>query len=99
MRLIDADAVREEIDRTRPGRNYEDAWTLTVLDNAHTIDAVPVVRCCDCVHKPSDPENVGHEFELVFPDEECPCWCDDGFYSYMPKDDWFCANGKRKDKT
>ena len=36
-RLIDADAVREEIDRLRPGRMYEDAWALTVMDNAPTI--------------------------------------------------------------
>lgn len=38
-RLIDADAVREEIDRARPGRSYEDAWALTVIDNAPTVIA------------------------------------------------------------
>ena len=36
-RLIDADVTREEIDRMRPGRCYEDAWALTVMDNAPTI--------------------------------------------------------------
>ena len=36
-RLIDADVTREEIDRIRPGRCYEDAWALTVMDNAPTI--------------------------------------------------------------
>ena len=36
-RCIDADAVQDEIDKTRPGRIYEDAWVLTVLDNAPTI--------------------------------------------------------------
>ena len=36
-RLIDADATRNEIDKVRPGRCYEDAWTLTVLDNSPTI--------------------------------------------------------------
>lgn len=36
-RLIDADAARDEIDRVRPGRCYEDAWALTVMDNAPTI--------------------------------------------------------------
>ena len=36
-RLIDADEVREIIDTYRPGRIYEDAWALTVMDNAPTI--------------------------------------------------------------
>ena len=36
-RLIDADAVRCEIDNKRPGRNYEDAWALTVIDNVPTV--------------------------------------------------------------
>ena len=36
-RLIDADAIRADIDVKRPGRSYEDVWALTVLDNAPTI--------------------------------------------------------------
>lgn len=36
-RLIDADAIRADIDEKRPGRSYEDAWTLTVIDAAPTI--------------------------------------------------------------
>jgi len=36
-RLIDADAVRTQIDKDRPGRAYKDAWTLTVIDHAPTI--------------------------------------------------------------
>ena len=36
-RLIDADAIRADIDAQRPGRCYEDAWALTVIDNAPTI--------------------------------------------------------------
>lgn len=35
--LKDADWIREEIDKDRPGRMYEDAWALTVIDNAPTI--------------------------------------------------------------
>lgn len=42
MRLIDADSVKENIDKNRPGRCYEDAWTLTVIDNTPTIQAVPI---------------------------------------------------------
>lgn len=36
-RLIDANAIRADIDEKRPGRSYEDAWTLTVIDAAPTI--------------------------------------------------------------
>lgn len=36
-RLIDADAIRADIDEKRPGRSYEDAWALTVMDAAPTI--------------------------------------------------------------
>lgn len=36
-RLIDADAIRAYIDEKRPGRSYEDAWALTVIDAAPTI--------------------------------------------------------------
>ena len=35
--LIDADWVRNDIDKKRPGRSYEDAWALTVIDAAPTI--------------------------------------------------------------
>lgn len=36
-RLIDADWVRNDIDKKRPGRSYEDAWALTIIDAAPTI--------------------------------------------------------------
>ena len=36
-RLIDADLVRNDIDEKRPGRSYEDAWALTIIDAAPTI--------------------------------------------------------------
>lgn len=51
-----------------------------------TIDAVPVVRCRDCKHR----EN--REW-----DSPCPCVCADSWYSWMPEDDWFCANGKERE--
>lgn len=35
--LKDADAIRADIDEKRPGRSYEDAWALTVIDAAPTI--------------------------------------------------------------
>lgn len=58
-----------------------------------TVDAVPVVRCKDCKHRPT-----GDEMEdLEFPDNRCPCRCEDYWYSWKPSDDWFCPYGERKD--
>lgn len=32
----------------------------------------------------------------VFPDDKCPCQCEDPYYSWLPDPDWFCANGERR---
>ncbi len=56
-----------------------------------------LVRCKDCKHRPTDPKNKGVGQSLVFPDEICPCQVGDNWYSWMPKDDWFCAGGECKE--
>lgn len=63
------------------------------------VDAVPVVRCKYCKHRPIDTGGHNYGQDLFFPDEDnvCPCQCGDSWYSWMPGDDWFCANGERKD--
>lgn len=97
MRLIDADALNLDYEV-----DMADDWkTAHEIANhvkyAPTIDAVPVVRCKDCIHRPiGDP--CEHD---VQPSKEndyrCPCLCeDDNWYSWIPADDWFCANGERK---
>ena len=60
-----------------------------------SIDAVPVVRCKDCIHR---PKGTGANHDLEFPDYVCPCQCEDDYYSWMPKDDWFCKDGERKEE-
>lgn len=69
-----------------------------VFDNMTDKDsnAVPVVRCKDCKHRPTKPEKYRDGFDLEFPDGACPCKCEDPFYSWYPFDDWFCPRGKRK---
>lgn len=60
-------------------------------------DYVRVVRCRECKHRPTKPEKYNDVLDLVFPDEACPCYCDnDPFYSWYPSDDWFCPRGERK---
>ena len=54
-----------------------------------------IVRCRDCKHRPTCPENKGYGQSLAFPDDVCPCQVGDNWYSWMPKDNWFCADGER----
>lgn len=48
MRLIDADKLEPKFIH---GRWEETYISNTELMNAPTVDAVPIVRCKDCVHK------------------------------------------------
>ena len=56
------------------------------------------VLCKDCKHRPSKPENYKNGFDLDFPDWRCPCRCDDDYYSWYPDDNWYCANGEKKEE-
>lgn len=88
MRLIDADELL---------KRKEDHQMISthLIWNAPTIDAVPVIRCKDCKHR---PYVTGENYRLEFPDEVCPCLCEDYWYSWLPEDNWFCPKGERKEK-
>ena len=73
-----------------------------MIENAPAVDAVPVVRCKDCKHRPVDHRDEYNEvtgLAIEFPDYRCKCQCEDGWYNWYPQDDWFCANGERKEDT
>lgn len=60
-----------------------------------------LVRCKECKHRPvkedADGENYG--FNLIEPndgDERCPCLVSDGWYSWMPNDNFYCGFGERE---
>ena len=65
-------------------------------------EVAELVRCKECKHKPvkedADGENYG--FNIVAPERSslCPCIVEDGWYSWMPKDDFFCGYGEREDE-
>ena len=61
-------------------------------------DAVPIVRCKNCKHRPKRIGEGKQGFDLEFPDWECPCRCDDGYYNWMPEDNWFCGNGEKEEE-
>ena len=90
MRLIDADRLSEAIYDNVPAP-YEDAsWAkencLAEIGAAQTVDAVPVVRCKDCVNGTVFVNKQGAEY--------VDCVLDD--YSVRKPTD-YCSYGKRKE--
>ena len=84
MRLIDADALYEKVTKEIgfPG------WNIIphAIDDAPTIDAVPVVRCKDCKEYGENP--YGEKGDMF-----CKCWGD-----WIPTDpDDFCSHGEMKE--
>ena len=76
MRLIDADALLEKYNKT----TVWDSWVE--INIAPTIDAVPVVRCKDCIdYEPEPGTDLG--------------WCP--VCSFVRWDDDFCSYGEWKD--
>jgi L-rhamnose mutarotase len=73
---------------------YEGEQNIALIDFFPVSDAQPeIVRCKDCMHRPTLDE----DGELDFPPTyQCPCQCDDYYYSWMPEDDWFCGNAERR---
>ena len=96
MRLIDADRLNkpiyaEEDNITGSGMSYDEicgyndgidiAWNK--IDQAPTIDAVPVVRCKDCIRR--------------YDTDECPmCFLIEGKYCEYTNENGFCDRGERK---
>lgn len=107
LRLIDADALKARIMEDVPGfldggSSITKAFILAMLVTRNatpTIDAVQVVRCKDCKHRPKEPNFKTFEngFDIEFPEgSKCPCKCSgDEYYSWYPEDDWFCADGEK----
>ena len=96
MRLIDADRLNkpiyaEEDNITGSGMSYDEicgyndgidiAWNK--IDQSPTIDAVPVVRCQDCIRR--------------YDTDECPmCFLIEGKYYEYTNENGFCDRGERK---
>ena len=91
MRLIDADWVLEH---TKPYELSDEDWSVTggttirlihnAIDGSPTIDAVPVVRCKDCIRR--------------YDTDECPmCFLIEGKYYEYTNENGFCDRGDRKE--
>lgn len=81
MRLIDADALFEDL--IFPSKRFERGLRELISD-APTIDAVPVVRCGECIHR--DPEDHKCDSGRL---ERAGC-------VFPVDDDYFCKHGQRR---
>ena len=88
MRIIDADYLYDLIDGGFDIDFDETPETkrelLRMVKEAPTIDAVPVVRCKDCIYFHDYGDGVKN------------CWGDGG--GIFTKDDDFCSHAERKDE-
>ena len=86
-RLIDANRALEIV--RDQGIAHPSAYHLTnyatlILREAPTIDAVPVVRCKDCIRR--------------YDTDECPmCYLSEGKYYEYTNENGFCDRGERKE--
>ena len=90
MRLIEADALHEKVKMEtnpygKPTIDYDSGVkVLEWIEQAPTVDAVPVVRCKDCKYR---FKNNGHSKDGC-PIIDANIWMDD---------DDFCSHGERKE--
>ena len=83
MRLIDLDS--DYIQETLYRRGFKTRQDIEEwLNNAPTIDAVPVVRCKYCIRR--------------YDTDECPmCFLIEGKYCDYTNENGFCDRGERKE--
>ena len=86
MRLIDADALISSIDECSQESRFRlyYGYAKSFIDDAPTVDAVPVVRCRECRYR---FKNNGHD-KSGCPIIDANIWMDD---------DDFCSHGERKE--
>lgn len=93
-KLIDADELKSVIHLTDE-HSAEGKILLRSIYNAIDDQPEAVVRCKDCIHRPTG-DAYNHDLEFPNSDYKCPCRCEDNWYSWMPGDNWYCANGERR---
>lgn len=97
MRLIDADALKERlkeycIDGDEQAVQWYDIMGIDeTIDNAPTIDAVPVVQCKDCKHFADDYVDTGFGPIPAFSCDVCE------LYGVGLSLNHYCSCGERED--
>ena len=92
-RLIDANALISYMDECSKESRFRVyyGYAKSFIDDAPTIDAVPVVRCRECVHWKPTGSKAGNSFS----DMEYIGGCE--FTKYCRRESDFCSYGERKE--
>ena len=99
-KYIDRDALLEHIKKDPLFDLVERYGISGVIESFPAADVRPVVTCSECMYAPFGTDE---GFDLEWPHDDwpennpCPCKCDDGWYSYKPNPEFYCANGKREE--
>ena len=81
MRLGDLDALKAQLNKLPMMSNWGEAFIPRLIDEQPTIDAVPVVRCRECIYCSWHGDDLVH--------------CDNFERDMMPDD--YCSVGERKE--
>lgn len=93
MRLIDEDVLKAALVplwNCHDDSDFANKDVWRELENAPTVDAVPVIRCKDCKYSYAmitAKSKDGQERWMRFCDKH---------KNWYPKDDWFCKDGERE---
>lgn len=92
MRLIDADALLEQVIRLRYilGQPPNSQELVYAIENAPTIDAVSIVRCEDCKYSRFFYSDDGEDLY--------DCVKDTFACRLAVKPDWFCPDGEKEEE-
>lgn len=85
MRLIDADALYDELYENMGEDEVLDRIPPCYVDNAPTVDAIPVVRCRDC------------KWFFTYASSYEKCYRPEGVL--VATEDSFCSYGERRDQS
>ncbi len=85
---------------------YEAHWQTSkiksVICRMQTAPSIDICFCKECKHRPikEDADGADYGFNLIAPNEQelCPCLVEDGWYSWMPEDDFYCGYGCREEE-
>lgn len=92
------------------GGSYEWCECVILHDDINQFDTrrtdcplIEIVTCGECKHRPikDDPDGEDYGFNIVEPtdgDDLCPYLVEDGWYSWMPNDNFYCGRGERSEE-
>ena len=94
-KYIDANALAYKV-VINSDANFINKVTKLMIDTPN----IDIVFCKECKHRPikEDPNGKDYGFNIIKPNgvERCPCLVEDGWYSWMPKDNFYCGFGERE---